>query len=57
MRLEDGVLHGRGSVDAKGPLCTMLVAASRASFLARPPMGSDYNRKRWSKRSGREPDG
>ena len=32
VRLEDGVLHGRGSVDAKGPLCAMLVAASRAEL-------------------------
>ncbi|MEM9373028.1 MAG: [LysW]-lysine hydrolase [Planctomycetota bacterium] len=28
--LQDGVLHGRGSVDAKGPLAAMLIAASRA---------------------------
>jgi LysW-gamma-L-lysine carboxypeptidase len=26
------VLHGRGSVDAKGPLCAMLVAAARATL-------------------------
>lgn len=32
VRLEDGVLHGRGSVDAKGPLCTFLAAASRADL-------------------------
>lgn len=32
VRLEDGVLHGRGSVDAKGPLCTFLAAASRAEL-------------------------
>lgn len=30
VRLEDGVLHGRGSVDAKGPLAAMLFAAARA---------------------------
>ncbi len=30
VRIEDGVLHGRGAVDAKGPLAAMLVAASRA---------------------------
>lgn len=28
--LNEGVLHGRGTVDAKGPLCAMLCAASRA---------------------------
>jgi LysW-gamma-L-lysine carboxypeptidase len=32
VRVEDGVLHGRGSVDAKGPLAAMLVAASRAQL-------------------------
>lgn len=30
VRAEEGDLYGRGSVDAKGPLCAMLVAASRA---------------------------
>lgn len=30
VRVEDGVLHGRGVVDAKGSLCAALVAASRA---------------------------
>jgi LysW-gamma-L-lysine carboxypeptidase len=30
VRLEDGVLHGRGSVDAKGPLVAMAVAAVQA---------------------------
>ena len=29
VRIEDGVLYGRGSVDAKGPLTAMLVAASQ----------------------------
>jgi len=29
VRVEDGILYGRGSVDAKGPLAAMLVAASR----------------------------
>lgn len=32
VRLEDGVLHGRGSVDAKGPLASFLAAASRAEL-------------------------
>ncbi|MCA9288367.1 MAG: [LysW]-lysine hydrolase, partial [Phycisphaerales bacterium] len=31
VHIEDRVLHGRGSVDAKGPLSAMLVGASRAS--------------------------
>lgn len=30
VRIENGVLHGRGSVDAKGPLAAMLTAAARA---------------------------
>lgn len=30
VRLEDGVLHGRGAVDAKGPLATFVAAAGRA---------------------------
>lgn len=30
VRIEDGVLHGRGAVDAKGPLAAMLIAAARA---------------------------
>lgn len=30
VRVENGVLHGRGAVDAKGSLCAALVAASRA---------------------------
>lgn len=30
VRVEEGILHGRGSVDAKGPLAAMLIAASRA---------------------------
>jgi LysW-gamma-L-lysine carboxypeptidase len=32
VRVEDGVLHGRGSVDAKGPLCAMLAGAARAEL-------------------------
>ncbi len=32
VRVEEGILHGRGSVDAKGPLATMLIAASRAQL-------------------------
>ena len=31
VRIEDGVLHGRGSVDAKGPLATFVCAATRAA--------------------------
>ncbi|MBX3142904.1 MAG: M20/M25/M40 family metallo-hydrolase [Trueperaceae bacterium] len=34
-RISEGWLHGRGSVDAKGPLCAALVAASRLSAEAR----------------------
>jgi len=32
VRIEDGVLHGRGSVDAKGPISAMLIAGSRAEL-------------------------
>jgi len=31
VRVEDGVLHGRGAVDAKGPLIAFVVAAARAA--------------------------
>ncbi len=31
VRIENGVLHGRGSVDAKGPLATFVVAAAMAA--------------------------
>ena len=31
VRIEDGVLHGRGGVDAKGPLATFVAAAARAA--------------------------
>jgi [amino group carrier protein]-lysine/ornithine hydrolase len=31
VRIEDGKLYGRGSVDAKGPFCTAVAAASRLS--------------------------
>jgi len=31
VRVEEGVLHGRGSVDAKAPLAAIIVAASRAA--------------------------
>lgn len=34
VRIENGVLHGRGSVDAKGPLAAMLVAAARVRLRA-----------------------
>lgn len=34
VRIEDGILHGRGSVDAKGPIAAMLIAASRAELPA-----------------------
>jgi LysW-gamma-L-lysine carboxypeptidase len=34
VRIEDGVLHGRGSVDAKGPLAAMLVGAANAEIPA-----------------------
>jgi len=31
VRIADGVLHGRGAVDAKGPLCTFVAAAAMAA--------------------------
>lgn len=33
VRIEEGVLHGRGSVDAKGPFATFVMAAARAGAL------------------------
>lgn len=36
VRIEDGVLHGRGSVDAKGPLATFVCAAARAAATGIP---------------------
>ncbi|MFI4897488.1 MAG: [LysW]-lysine hydrolase [Phycisphaerales bacterium JB059] len=32
VRIEENVLHGRGSVDAKGPLCAFLVGAAEADL-------------------------
>jgi LysW-gamma-L-lysine carboxypeptidase len=32
VRLDDGVLHGRGAVDAKGPLAAFIVAAATANL-------------------------
>lgn len=34
VRVEAGVIHGRGAVDAKGPLAAFLVAASRVAIAA-----------------------
>jgi LysW-gamma-L-lysine carboxypeptidase len=35
VRIEDGVLHGRGAVDAKGPLATFVCAAAEAASRAK----------------------
>jgi [amino group carrier protein]-lysine/ornithine hydrolase len=32
VRIEDGILHGRGSVDAKGPLATFVMAGAQAEL-------------------------
>src|SRR5512133_3632518 len=32
VRVEDGILYGRGSVDAKGPLCAFAEAAAQATL-------------------------
>lgn len=32
VRIEDGILHGRGSVDAKGPLATFVMAVAHAKI-------------------------
>ncbi len=34
VRIEDGILHGRGSVDAKGPLATFVMAVAQATIPA-----------------------
>ena len=34
VRIEDGILHGRGSVDAKGPLATFVMAVAQADIPA-----------------------
>ncbi|MEO1128301.1 MAG: [LysW]-lysine hydrolase [Planctomycetota bacterium] len=34
VRVDGDILHGRGSVDAKGPLCALLIAAARAELPA-----------------------
>jgi [amino group carrier protein]-lysine/ornithine hydrolase len=36
VRIADGMLHGRGSVDAKGPLATFVCAAGRAAAAGLP---------------------
>lgn len=33
VRVEDGVLYGRGSVDAKGPLATFVIAGAQAALM------------------------
>ena len=40
VRVEDGKLYGRGSVDAKGPLATFIIAAAKIGALAGKPFSS-----------------
>ncbi|MEX2542859.1 MAG: [LysW]-lysine hydrolase [Trueperaceae bacterium] len=67
VRVEDGRLYGRGTVDAKGPFCAAVAAASRLSGAARAALtvtligateeeASSSRGARYALRSHRRPD-
>ena len=52
VRIEDGVLHGRGAVDAKGPLATF-VCARGARGIGWAGLAAEAHRHRRGRRGGR----